>query len=77
MVEKEPLSWTPKLLAFREARDLYDHEMIQVDLRFAKSCFDQISNREYGVGFPTWLDRNDSHGVDWCIFVAGALYYRR
>ncbi|SHI15498.1 hypothetical protein [Bradyrhizobium erythrophlei] len=77
MVEKEPLHWTPKLLAFQEARDLYDYEMIQIDLRFAKSCFDQISNREYGVGFPGGLDRNDSHGIDWCIFVAGALCYRR
>ena len=64
-------------MAFQEARDLYDYEMIQIDLRFAKSCFDQISNREYGVGFPSMLDRNDPHGLDWCIFVAGALCYRR
>ena len=77
MVENEPLHWRPKLLAFQEARELYDYEMIQIDLRFAKSCFDQISNREYGVGFPSMLDRNDPHGVDWCIFVTGSLCYRR
>jgi hypothetical protein len=77
MVEDEPLHWTPKLLGFEEARDLYDYEMIRIDLRFAKSCFDQISNRDYGVGFPSQLDRNDPHGVDWCIFVSGALCYRR
>src|SRR4051794_36191426 len=77
MVENEPLSWTPKLLAFQEARDLYDYEMIKGDLRFAKSCFDQISGREYGVIFPTRIDKNDPHTVDWCIFVTGALCYRR
>ena len=66
MVENEALHWRPKLLAFQEARDLYDYEMIQIDLRFAKSCFDQISNREYGVGFPSMLDRNDPHGLAAC-----------
>jgi hypothetical protein len=77
MAENEPLHWTPKLLDFQAARDLYDYEMIHVDLHFAKSCFDQISNRDYGVVFPSRLDRNDSHGVDWCIFVTGAVCYRR
>ncbi len=67
----------PKLLAFQEARDLYDYEMIGVDLRFAKSCFDAISEREYGVNVPLSFDRNDVHHVDWCVFVTGALCYRR
>jgi hypothetical protein len=78
MSTKEPLSWKPKLLAFKEAQELYDYEMIKRDLKFAMSCLESISEREYGVIYVSQGFANDPAGVaDWCAFVASAIYYRR
>jgi len=78
MSEGEPRNWKPKLLAFEEGRDLYDYQMIKRDLKFARSCFEQISKNEYGVIFASQGYTGDKAGAtDWCTFVAGAIYYRR
>jgi hypothetical protein len=52
--------------------------MIKRDLEFARTCFDQIKTNEHGVGFGM-PDFNSAKKdtVDWCIFVTGAIYYRR
>lgn len=78
MKTNEPKHWKPRLLAFKEGRDLYDYEMIKRDLKFAKFCFEQISEKEYGVIFASQGYTGESAGVnDWCKFVSGAIYYRR
>lgn len=52
--------------------------MIKRDLEFAKSCFDQISENEYGVSFASQdFISNKKGSLDWCTFVTGAIYYRR
>jgi len=78
MDKNEPKHYRPKLLAFKESRDLYDCNMIKRDLEFAKSCFDQISENEYGVSFASQdFISNKKGSLDWCTFVTGAIYYRR
>lgn len=76
MTQSEPLSWKPRLLAFPSAIELYDFELMKEDLKFAKACFERISDRKYGVIFSAarHVDEDFNH---WCAFVAGGIYYRR
>jgi hypothetical protein len=60
--------------------DLEDFCQIRDDLLFAQHCFGRLSKREYGVVYAGGHSRkwkNDGEFVDWCIFVSGAIYYRR
>lgn len=73
---REPLSWKPKLLAFREAQQLSHLESMKRDLLLAKVNLYEVCKSNISPIKPHFIEAAP-FSPDWSFFIAGAIQYRR